>query len=103
MRFEKFLYYLYYKNKTFGVVAVPRSKLDIFAEVLEIAKNGTTKTRIISQANLNRKLATCILHLLADLDLLAEAQNSPISYCTTEKGFRFLHEYRYIQGLLNSE
>jgi predicted transcriptional regulator len=79
---------------------MPRSKLDIFAQVLEMAKNGTTKTRVVSQANLNQKLATYLLSLLVNLDLLAEKHNSPVSYCTTEKGFRFLNEYRRIQKLL---
>jgi len=80
-----------------------RSKLDIFAKVLETARNGTTKTRITNEANLNHKFATHSLRLLVDLDLLAETQNSPISYGTTEKGFRFLDEYRRLQRLLESE
>jgi len=80
-----------------------RSKLDIFAHVLEAARNGTTKTRIVSQANLNQKFVTYSLSLLVDLDLLAETRNSPVSYNTTEKGFRFLHEYRLLLGLLESK
>jgi len=82
---------------------MPRSKLDIFAEVLEMARGGTTKTRIVSQTNLNQKLATYSLSLLVDLDLLVATHNSPVSYGTTEKGLRFLHEYRRLQMLLDSE
>jgi len=100
----KFLYYLYNKNNAFEVdCPMPRSKLDILAEVLETARSGTTKTRIVSQANLNQKLTTNMLSLLVDLNLLAATQNSPISYGTTEKGLRFLHEYRRMQRLLDSE
>ena len=80
-----------------------RSKLDILAEVLETAKGGTTKTRIVSQANLNQKLTADMLSLLMDLNLLAATQNRPISYGTTEKGLRFLYEYRRMQRLLDSE
>jgi len=80
-----------------------RSKFDVFAEVLEIARNGTTKSRIVSQANLNQKTATCSLRLLVNLNLLARTQNSPISYDTTEKGLQFLHEYRRLEQLMNSK
>jgi len=82
---------------------MPRTTLDILAQVLETAKSGTTKTRIVSQANLNQKLTTNLLNLLMDLNLLAATQNSPISYGTTEKGLRFLHEYHRMRRLLDSE
>lgn len=82
---------------------MPRSKLDMLAEVLLIAKEGTTKTRLVSRANLNQKLTTHALSLLLDLDLLATTYNSPISYGTTEKGLRFLDEYRRLKILLDSE
>jgi predicted transcriptional regulator len=80
-----------------------RGKLDIFADVLEVARKGATKTRIISQANLNQKVATCSLSLLVDLDLLAEKHNSPVSYITTEKGLRLLQEYHHMKRLLDSK
>ena len=82
---------------------MPRSKLDLLAEVLEKSKKETTKTKIVASANLNQKLATHSLNLLVNLDLLTERHNSPTSYCTTEKGIRFLNEYRNLQKLLNTE
>jgi len=82
---------------------MPRSKLEIFAEVLQIARDGTTKSKIVSQANLNQKLTTRMLSLLVNLDLLAATHNSPLSYSTTEKGLRFLHEYLRLQRLWDSE
>jgi len=80
-----------------------RSRLDIFAQVLETALKGATKTKIVSQTNLNQKFATHSLNLLVNLDLLIETHNSPISYSTTEKGLQFLQEYRCLQKLLNSK
>jgi len=82
---------------------MPKTKLDMLAEVLEIAKDGTTKTKIVTQANLNQKLATHMLSLMTDLDLLAATQKNPIHYCTTERGFRLLCEYRNLRKLLDSE
>lgn len=81
---------------------MPRNKFDIFAKVLEMAKKGTTKTRIVSQANLNQKVAKHSVRLLLDLNLLVETHNSPVSYFTTEKGLRFLYEYNSLKRLLNS-
>ena len=74
----------------------------MLAEVLETARNGTTKTRVVTKANLNQKLATRMLSLLLDLDLLTATHKSPTSYSTTEKGFRFLHEYRRLHSLLDA-
>jgi predicted transcriptional regulator len=82
---------------------MPRSKLDILAEVLEIARNETTKTRIVGAANLNQKIATYSLNLLVDLDLVTERHNSPLSYHITEKGLGFLNEYRRLQKILNTK
>ncbi len=79
-----------------------RSRFDMLAEVLETARGGTTKTRIVTEANLNQEIATHMLNLLVDLDLLAARHNSPISYGTTEKGFQFLDEYRRLKRLLDS-
>jgi predicted transcriptional regulator len=82
---------------------MPRSKLDILAEVLEMAMNETSKTRIVTAANLNQKIATHSLNLLVDLNLVSKRHNSPLSYHITEKGLGFLNEYRHLQKLLSIE
>jgi len=82
---------------------MPRSKLDLLAEVLEKSRKETTKTKIVTSANLNQTLATHSLNLLVNLELLTERHNSPTSYCTTEKGIQFINEYRRLQKLLNAE
>ena len=78
-------------------------KIDTFVKVLEAARNETTENKIVSECDLNRKLATHLLKLLLDLDLLDKKQNSPISYLTTEKGLRFLQEYRQLKVSFDSE
>lgn len=80
-----------------------RSKLDIFAQILEKSKKGSTKTNLIGQANLNQKFATSALELLVDLDLLTARSNSPTSYFTSDKGLKFLQEYEHMQNLLEPE
>ena len=80
-----------------------RSKLDIFAEVLEATKIGKTKTAIVSQVNLNQRLATSTLKLLVDLGLVSERRNSPTAYLTSERGLRFLQEYENLRRILESK
>jgi predicted transcriptional regulator len=82
---------------------MPRSKLDILAEVLEMARNETSKTRIVTAANLNQKIATHSLNLLVDLNLVSERHNSPLSYHITKKGLGFLNEYYRLQKLMSKE
>ncbi len=80
-----------------------RSKLDIFAQILDKAKTGTTKTGLVYQANLNQKLATSALRLLVDLDLMLVRTNSPTSYVTSDKGLKFLREYAHLHELMESK
>ena len=77
-----------------------RSKIDMLADVLEAARRGATKTRIMSRANLNQKLADYSIRLLVDLKLLTEKNSSPISRFTTNKGLKFLEEYHRLQKTL---
>jgi len=79
-----------------------RSKLDIFAQLLEIAKNGATRDRITSQIDVHEKIVDSSLSLLTDLDLLKEAHNSPVSLVTTERGLQFLTEYQGLTRKLGS-
>jgi len=80
-----------------------RSKLDLFAKVLEMARNGTTGAKIASQENLQRELVDSSLRLLTNLDLLMETRNSPVSFVTTQKGCQFLQDYQHLAKRLNSE
>ena len=79
-----------------------RSKIEILADILEAAQKGASKTRIMSKANLNQKLAEPSIQLLTDLKLLSEKQD-PLSYFTTTNGFQFLQEYRRLQKMLEEQ
>ncbi len=77
-----------------------RSKIEILADILKAAKKGASKTKIMTKANLNQRLADPSIHLLTDLELLAEEKDEPNSYTTTATGFEFLEEYHRLQKTL---
>jgi len=79
------------------------SKLDLFAQLLEAAKKGTTSAHIASQAGIHQELVHNSLCFLADLSLLKKAHNSPISFITTPKGLQFLDDYRHLKTQLSLE
>lgn len=66
-----------------GVVTIRRSKIDISAEILNIAQNGANKTQIVYGANLNFDIANRYLEMLQNKGLIK--QNGDL-YLTTEKG-----------------
>ena len=77
-----------------------RSKIEILADILEAARKGTTKTRIMSKANLNQKLADPSIRLLTELKLITEKKGTSVSYFTTASGFQFLEEYHRLEKTL---
>lgn len=82
---------------------MPRSKLDLFAQLLEACTNGTTRALIASQTDGHQEVVDDALCLLTDLDLLTKAHNSPVSFVTTQKGLQFLHDYQHLRKELSSE
>lgn len=81
---------------------MPRSRLDFLAHVLETARNGTTRERIVSQADARDDLVDNSLSLLKSLNLLREEHNSPVSFITSEKGHQFLRDYEKLNKQVNS-
>jgi predicted transcriptional regulator len=73
-----------------------RSRIQIAADILEIAKDGSRKTRIMYQGNLSLDLLQKYLDMLVNFGLL-EVRGSEKSYIATEKGRRFLEDYRELQ------
>jgi predicted transcriptional regulator len=65
-----------------------RNKLEIIATILDICDNGSTKTGIVYQANLNFKTVDPYLNLLVKNDLVKKDLKSPKLYKTTNKGNR---------------
>jgi predicted transcriptional regulator len=73
-----------------------RSRIQIAADILEIAENGCRKTKIMYLGNLSFDLLRRYLDMLATHDLI-EHRSSQNSYVATDKGKRFLEEYHELQ------
>ena len=76
-----------------------RHRLDIFADILRLAKNGTKVTRLVYQANLNFTIIKKYLQKLTEKGFV-ESFDGHI--CTTEKGSEFLKKYEELMVLFNS-
>jgi predicted transcriptional regulator len=68
-----------------------RNRLDIIADVLEVAKSGARKTKIMYGANLSYTLLTRYLKDVLDLGLV-KGEDGNI-FKLTEKGSDFLQEF----------
>ncbi|MEA2090612.1 MAG: winged helix-turn-helix domain-containing protein, partial [Thermoproteota archaeon] len=80
-----------------------RDRLQIMAQILQIAKHGSLKTTIMYKANLSFAQLNKYLKLLLNLELLeAKNQNGRTVYKTTKKGFKYLKSYEEIKELLQS-
>ncbi len=75
-----------------------RSSFDIIAEILNVAKNGAKKTRIMYSCGLSYRFVQKYLDLLLDTGLLSLGT----SYQTTDKGMGFLQKYQKMDLLLNT-
>ena len=75
-----------------------RSSFDIIAEILETAKNGAKKTRIMYSCGLSYLFVQKYLDLLLDTGLLSVGT----SYHTTDKGMGFLRKYQRLDLLLKT-
>jgi predicted transcriptional regulator len=76
-----------------------RDYMRVVEDILTTSLNGTSKTRIVYQANLNFKICHRYLEDLISKDLLKLMENSPKKYMTTEKGREFLDHYSKIKEL----
>jgi len=69
-----------------------RGRLEIVADILSVAESGSSKTRIMYQANLSYRL------LIRYLDMILKAGlvylNDSSEYVTTAKGRDFLEKFR---------
>ena len=78
-----------------------RSRIEIVANILEIAKNGARKTRIMYLGNLSFELLEKYLDMLSTCGLLQRQNDPDGTYVVTEKGQRFLEDYYELEK--NSE
>jgi len=77
-----------------------RESADICRDILQLARNGAIKTRIVYGAHINFKMAEGYLSKLLSLGLLEESRRG---YRTTEKGLDFIDRYEELSKFgLNS-
>ncbi len=77
-----------------------RSRNEIISQILEICKNGASKTKIVYQANLNFNSVNTYLDLLIKNDLIRVNEGRAILYDTTPKGIRLLETIKQINDKL---
>jgi predicted transcriptional regulator len=76
--------------------------MDIAAAILEIAKDGAIKTRIMYSAFLSFPQLKEYLELLTEQGLLEHNKEDKI-YTTTDKGKRFLKMYKEVDSMIPKE
>jgi len=74
-----------------------RNRMEIAAGILEIAKNGSRKTRIMYLGNLSFDLLQKYLEMLVNLGLLEMRNGKETIYVATEKGREFLKDFDELQ------
>jgi predicted transcriptional regulator len=76
-----------------------RSSLDVTVNILEAAQGGANKTRIVYGSNLNFEIVKGYINTLVNNGFL---ENDGKRYSTTERGIRFVEEYRELMKPLQS-
>jgi predicted transcriptional regulator len=71
--------------------------MEISAGILDIAKNGSRKTRIMYLGNLSFDLLQKYLDMLVNVGLLEQRNNDEKTYVATEKGRKFLEDFNELQ------
>lgn len=77
-----------------------RHKLDIYADILRLATNGTRTTKLVYQANTNFTNIKRYLKTLREKELIEFNGGNPR---TTEKGIGFLEKYEELMHVFGSE
>jgi predicted transcriptional regulator len=75
-----------------------RNKLEILGSILNICKDGSSKTRIVYQVNLNFKNAGLYLDWLIKRGYLVKKERI---YNTTPKGQKLSDNLNYVNSIIN--
>jgi len=67
-----------------------RSREEIFAQILNVCKNGASKTKVVYQANLNFRTVNPYLKTLIGSNLIEVREGKKVLYETTQKGENLL-------------
>jgi predicted transcriptional regulator len=82
-----------------------RGRVDIIADILDQAKQGTKKTRIMYMCNLSfRQLGVYLDFLLKKkfLAVITSFEENSRFYRTTKKGLAFIEAYKNLQAVISS-
>jgi len=74
-----------------------RNKFQITQAILEVARDGAGKTRIMYRANLSFKLLEDYLGALVRSGLLKVKEGERKTYLTSERGVQFLREFEDLE------
>ena len=77
-----------------------RSRTEIVAMILEAARTGVTKTKIMYKAYLSYTQVKEYIAFLQNNELLAYEEGTQL-YKTSQKGYRFLESYGEISELVS--
>jgi predicted transcriptional regulator len=80
-----------------------RSKEMILSQMLDICRNGATKTGIVYGVNLNFRTVDSYLELLTKKLLIQTIPGSPVLYETTDKGLEMFNTLKGIGESLGLE
>lgn len=76
-----------------------RNKIDVFTEILSLAKNGTRKTTLVFQTKSSFKQMRRYIQILLEKELV-KSTNGFIF--TSDRGFKFLNNYKELREVHNS-
>ncbi|TLY09140.1 MAG: hypothetical protein E6K88_05960 [Thaumarchaeota archaeon] len=79
-----------------------RSRTDIVATILDAAKDGSTRTKIMYKAYLSYTQLKEYLSILVENGLM-EYEEGQLKYKTTEKGLRYMRSYNEIGEMVSPE
>jgi len=79
-----------------------RSRTDIVATILDAARDGSTRTKIMYKAYLSYTQLKEYLSILVENGLM-EYEEGQLKYKTTEKGLRYMRSYNEIGEMVSPE
>jgi predicted transcriptional regulator len=78
-----------------------RNRNEIISEILNICIKGSSKTRVVYQANLNFRTVDPYLQLLIKNELIKVQQGRRVIYETTEKGICLMNTINQVNNTLS--
>jgi len=78
-----------------------RSRAEILADILEVAKNGAKKSHIVYRANLNFKIVKDYLKTLRNSGLIEYAEDEKQLFITTQKGTEYIKHFNAFKEYMN--